>query len=148
MSPTIRQHLPTWPVAAAGAAVVLVVLSVTRLAGPNYTLESNYTDHEQNEYSAWAFLHIGFRIFALPKADWGPVHARHVHLLWDSVPTIYPPGLVTFFMPFGVASNEGWLSDAHVTRLMVMVLGAAAVLVYSNSNAPFGSLTSRCWQRS
>lgn len=121
-------RLLSWPKIAAAAIVVFAVVSVTRFPGPNYTLESNYTDHEQHEYSAWAFLHIGFRIFALPKADWGPVHARHVHLLWDSVPTIYPPGLVAFFMPFGVASNEGWLSDAHVTRLMVMVLGAAGVL--------------------
>ena len=125
---TIRDRLPTWPTIVAVATVLLVVFSVTRFAGPNYTLESNYTDHLQHEYSSWAFLHIGFRIFALPKADWGPVHARHVHLLWDSVPTIYPPGLVLFFMPFGVASNEGLMSDPHVIMLMVMVLGVAGVL--------------------
>jgi hypothetical protein len=124
----IRSRIPSWPVIAAAVIVVLVVVSVMRFPGPNHTLETNYTDHLQHEYSSWAFLHIGFRIFALPKADWGPVHARYVHLLWDSVPTIYPLGLVLFFMPFGVASNEGWLSDAHVIALMVMVLGTAGAL--------------------
>jgi hypothetical protein len=110
------------------AAVVLVLLSVPRFSPPTYALEWFYTDHLQHEYSAWAFLHIGPRIFALPKTDWGNVHAAHVHLLWDSLPTIYPPGLVLFFMPFAVASNEGLLSDLHVHMLEVMTLGTAGVL--------------------
>ncbi len=109
------------------ALAVAIALSTIRFAGPNHTLEPIYTDHLQHEYSAWAFLHIGFRIFDTPSGHW-VLHARHVHLFWSQLPTIYPPGLVLFFMPFGIASNEGILADGRVTELMVMVLGAAAVL--------------------
>jgi hypothetical protein len=66
---TIRGRFLTWQTVVTAAIIVLVVVSVTRFPGPNHTLESNYTDHLQHEYSSWAFLHIGFRIFALPKAD-------------------------------------------------------------------------------
>jgi hypothetical protein len=55
----------------------------------------------------WAFAHIGFRIFALPKADSSPVDARHVHLLWDWVPTIYAPGVVLFVVAFSVWGQRG-----------------------------------------
>jgi hypothetical protein len=106
---------------------LLVALSVVRFRSPTYALEPFYTDHMQHEYSAWAFLHIGFRVFSTPMEDWH-LHARHVHLLWQQLPTIYPPGLVLFFLPFGVASDGGLLPDARVHMLMVMVLGAAAVL--------------------
>ena len=118
---------PTIGEAVAGVAALLVGLSVARFAGPNYTIESSYTDHLQHEYSSWAFLHIGFHIFDTPREDWD-VHAQHVHLLWPQLPTVYPPGLVLFFLPFGIVSNEGLLPDARVHMLMVMVLGAAAVL--------------------
>jgi hypothetical protein len=110
-----------------GAASV-VVASVVRFPRPNYVLDPVYTDHLQHEYSAWAFLHIGLRIFDTPKSDWGNVHAAHVHLLWEQVPAVYPPGLIAFFMPFGVASNEQLLADERVHMLMVMVLGVGAVL--------------------
>jgi hypothetical protein len=112
----------------AAAAIVAVVASVVRFAPPTYTVEPGWTDHMQHEYDAWAFLQIGFRIFYVPMRDWAGVHALHPHLLWDSLPAIYPPGLVVFFMPFGVASNEGVVSDLHVHMLMVMTLGAAGVL--------------------
>jgi hypothetical protein len=108
--------------------VALVVASVPRFARPNYVLEPMYTDHLQHEYSAWAFLHIGLRVFDTPKYDWGAVHAAHVHLLWEQLPSIYPPGLIAFFMPFGIASNENLIADARVHMLMVMTLGAGAVL--------------------
>jgi len=110
-----------------GAAAV-VVASVVRFPRPNYALDPLYTDHLQHEYSAWAFLHIGLRIFDTPKSDWGNVHAAHVHLLWEQLPAIYPPGLIAFFMPFGVASNEQLLPDERVHMLMVIVLGVGAVL--------------------
>src|SRR5207237_1183122 len=73
----------------AGAAV-LVGLSAARFAAPNYTLEPSYTDHLLHEYSSWAFLHIGFRIFDTPLGQWH-VHAKHVHVLWPRLPTLYPP---------------------------------------------------------
>jgi hypothetical protein len=112
---------------AALALVVALVVSVTRFQAPNFTLEPSYTDHLQHEYSSWAFLHIGFRIFNTPLGDWGNVHAAHPHLFWTQLPTIYPPGLVLFFLPFGVASNEGLLADSRVHELMVMLLGVAAL---------------------
>lgn len=115
------------PAGVATGAALLVALSVARFGAPNHTLESLYTDHLQHEYSSWAFLHIGFRIFNTPSGDWGSVHARHVHLLWTQLPTIYPIGLVLFFMPFAVVSNVGLLSESRVDMLMVMTLGAAAV---------------------
>jgi hypothetical protein len=118
----------TWPRLTILGAIGFVVASVMRFPRPNFALEPIYTDHLQHEYSAWAFLHIGLRIFDTPKYDWGPVDATHVHLLWEQLPSIYPPGLIAFFMPFGVASNEGILPDERVHMLMVMVLGAGAVL--------------------
>ena len=110
------------------AALLVVVVSVPRFSPPTYALESNYTDHMQHEYDAWAFLHIGIQIFYVPMRDWIGVDAPHAHLLWDSLPAIYPPGLVLFFVPFGVASNTGLVSDLHVHLLMVITLGVAAVL--------------------
>ena len=109
----------------AGTAAVLA--SVARFHGPNHVLDPVYTDHLQHEYSAWAFLHIGLRIFDTPKDDWGYIPAAHVHLLWEQLPSIYPPGLIAFFLPFGVASNERWLADAHVHMLSVMALGVGAL---------------------
>lgn len=113
--------------AVAVGMAALVGLSAMRFAAPNYTLESSYTDHLQHEYSSWAFLHMGFRIFDTPRDEW-VVDAKHVHLLWGQLPTIYPLGLVLFFLPFGVASNEGVLPDPRVHMLMVIILGAAGVL--------------------
>jgi len=113
---------------AIGAAVLLVVLSVPRFSAPTYTLEPIFTDHLQHEYDAWAFLHIGFEIFYTPMRDWVGVHAAHPHFLWDTLPAIYPLGLILFFVPFGVASNEGLLSDLHVHMLMAITLGVGAVL--------------------
>jgi hypothetical protein len=113
--------------AAIAAGLLTIVVTVPRFATPDYTMEPFYTDHEQHEYSSWMFLHIGPKIFALAKTDWPDVHAAHVHLLWTSVPTIYPPGLVAFFMPFGIASNEGVISDLHVHMLMIIALGMAGV---------------------
>ena len=133
------QHLPTSPtrlgrahltrvrIALLGAAVI-VAASVVRFPRPNYALDPVYTDHLQHEYSAWAFLHIGLRIFDTPKSDWGNVHAAHVHLLWEQLPSLYPPGLIAFFLPAGVASNEGLLPDERVHMLMVMLLGVGAAL--------------------
>src|SRR5215467_11841776 len=129
-----RPELPATPARLAGArltrtrlallgAAALVVASVVRFDRPNYALDPAYSDHLQHEYSAWAFLHIGLRIFDTAKSDWGYIPARNVHLLWEQIPTIYPPGLVAFFLPAGVASNEGLLPDERVHMLMVMVLG-------------------------
>src|SRR5439155_21377555 len=133
------QHLPT-SLSRLGAArltrvrvallgaTAIVLASVVRFPRPNYALDPIYTDHLQHEYSAWPFLHIGVRIFDTPKSDWGNVHAAHVHLLCDQLPSLYPPGLVAFFLPAGIASNEGLLPDERVHMLMVMVLGAGAAL--------------------
>jgi hypothetical protein len=139
LSARARPERPVTPEPLAGArltrtrlallgAAALVVASVVRFPRPNYVLDAVYTDHLQHEYSAWAFLHIGLRIFDTPKSDWGNVNAAHVHLLWEQIPSIYPPGLIAFFMPFGVASNEQWLADERVHMLMVIVLGVGAVL--------------------
>jgi len=133
------QHLPTSPTRLGRAhltrvriellgAAVIVAASVVRFPRPNYALDPVYTDHLQHEYSAWAFLHIGLRIFDTPKSDWGNVHAAHVHLLWEQLPSLYPPGLIAFFLPAGVASNEGLLPDERVHMLMVMLLGVGAAL--------------------
>jgi hypothetical protein len=117
------------PRGAVVVAAVLVGLSVARFAAPHYTVEPLYTDHLHHEYAAWAFLHIGFGIFDTPLDQWA-VHAKHVHVSWDwaQQPMLYPPGLVLFFVPFGVASNESLLPDARIHMVMVMVLAAAAVL--------------------
>jgi len=123
----VRARLTRTRLALLGAAA-LVIASVVRFPRPNYVLDPVYTDHLQHEYSAWAFLHIGLRIFDTPKSDWGNVHAAHVHLLWEQIPSIYPPGLIAFFMPFGIASNERWLPDERVHMLMVIALGLGAVL--------------------
>jgi hypothetical protein len=134
-----RQDLVTSPPRLAGVrltrmrlallgAAAVVVASVVRFPRPNYVLDPVYTDHLQHEYSAWAFLHIGLRIFDTPKSDWGYVHAAHVHLLWEQAPSLYPPGLIAFFMPFGIASNAQLLPDERVHMLMVIVLGVGAVL--------------------
>lgn len=112
---------------AVGVAVA-VGLSAARFPAPTHTLESLYSDHVHHEYAAWAFLHVGFKIFDTPLASWGDVHARYVHFLWPGSPMLYPLGLVLFFMPFGIASNVGLLSDSQTAGLMVMTLGAAAVL--------------------
>jgi hypothetical protein len=122
-----RAHLPRLWLALGGASA-LVVASVARFSRPNYALDPLYSDHLQHEYSAWAFLHIGVRIFDTPKTDWGNVHATHLHLLWEQLPSTYPPGLVAFFMPAGIASNKGLLPDERVHMLMVMVLGVSAAL--------------------
>src|SRR5215510_9611297 len=108
--PLARARLTRTRLVLVGAAA-LVVASVVRFPRPNYVLDAVYTDHLQHEYSAWAFLHIGLRVFDTPKSDWGNVNAAHVHLLWEQLPSTYPPGLIAFFMPFGVASNEQWLAD-------------------------------------
>jgi hypothetical protein len=50
------------------------------------------------------------------------------YALGDSLPAIYPPGLILFFAPFGIASNTGLISDLHVHVLMVMTLAIAGVL--------------------
>ena len=139
LSAGARPERPVTPAPLAGArltrarlallgAAALVVASVVRFPRPNYVLDPVYSDHLQHEYSAWAFLHIGVRIFDTPKSDWGNVSAAHVHLLWEQIPAIYPPGLIAFFMPFGIASNEQWLADERVHMLMVIVLGVGAVL--------------------
>jgi hypothetical protein len=128
--PLVRPRLLrlTRPRAALLGAIVLLLASVPRFDRPNYALDPVYSDHLQHEYSAWAFLHIGLRIFDTAKSDWGYIPARHVHLLWEQVPTIYPPGLVAFFLPAGVASNEGLLPDERVHMLLVMALGVGALL--------------------
>src|SRR5207253_304039 len=103
----------------------IVVASVVRFPRPNYALDPRYTDHLQHEYSAWAFLHIGLRIYDTPKSDWGNVHAAHVHLLWEQLPSLYPPGLVAFFMPAGVALlGIYWVEGGKPGRaLLALVLG-------------------------
>jgi hypothetical protein len=107
---------------------LLVAASVARFKAPRFVVETGYTDHLRHEYAAWAFLHIGYRIFDTPLGEWH-VHAAHPHtLFWPTLPEWYPPGLILLFLPFGVASNEGVIPDPRVHMLMVMVLGAAAVV--------------------
>ena len=120
----LRGH---WPLLVAGSLGVLLAASVARLQAPRYVVESGYTDHLRHAYAAWAFLHIGPRVFDTPIAEWH-VAALHPHAdFWPTLPEWYPPGLLVIFMPFGVVSNEGLLSDGRVAMLMVMLLGAAAV---------------------
>lgn len=109
------------------ALALLVAASVARFDRPGYVVEHFYTDHFRHEYAAWAFLHIGLRVFDTPISEWH-VHAAHPHPTWPTQPEWYPPGLLVLFMPFGVASNEGLLPDTRVAMLMVMLLGAAAVV--------------------
>jgi hypothetical protein len=90
-------------------------------------MEGQYTDHLQHEYASWAFLHIGYAVFGTPIGEWH-VHAANAHPLWHQLPSVYPPGLILFFMPFGVASNTGAIPDERVHMLMVMLLSVAAVL--------------------
>ena len=113
------------PLAFIVPATILVAASVFRFEGPLYVIE-NYTDHLRHEYSAWAFLHMGFDVFSTPLEDWS-FSADYPHLLWPQLPVIYPPGLVTLFLPFGVASNTGLVSDTGVHAVMVALFGAAAV---------------------
>src|SRR5207253_5481460 len=87
----------------------------------------NYSDHLRHEYSAWAFLHIGYHIWTTPLGDWH-VHAAHAHRFWKDLPEYYPPGLIFLFLPFGIASNLGWIPDPRVHMLMVMLLGGGAVV--------------------
>lgn len=111
-----------------GGIALLVAASVARFDRPGYVVVHFYTDPFRHEYAAWAFLHIGPRVFDTPIAKWH-VHAAHPHAnLWPTQPEWYPPGLLVLFMPFGVASNEGLLSDTRVAMLIVMLLGAAAVV--------------------
>jgi hypothetical protein len=114
------------PWAVVTALAVLVAVSVLRIRGPHHTLEPDYTDHLRHEYAAWAFIHIGPRVWDTPLGHWH-VHAAHAHPLWTLLPEYYPPGLLLLFLPFGVASNLGWIRDTHVHLLMVAFLGAAAV---------------------
>lgn len=58
----------TWPRLVLLGPAAIIVASVARFSPPNYALEPLYTDHLQHEYSAWAFLHIGLRIFDTRKA--------------------------------------------------------------------------------
>jgi hypothetical protein len=97
-----------------------------RIRGPHHTLEPGYTDHLRHEYAAWAFIHIGPRVWDTALEHWH-VHAAHAHRFWPLLPEYYPPGLLLLFLPFGVASNLGWLRDTHVHLLMVAGLAAAAV---------------------
>jgi hypothetical protein len=108
------------------AFAFLIALSVLRIRGPHHTLEPGYTDHMRHEYAAWAFIHIGPRVWDTPLGHWH-VHALHAHRFWELLPEYYPPGLLLLFLPFGVASNLGWIKDTHVHLLMVAALGAAAV---------------------
>jgi hypothetical protein len=109
------------------ALALLVAASVARFDRPGYVVEHFYTDQFRHEYAAWAFLHIGLRVFDTPISEWH-VHAAHPHPTWPTQPEWYPPGLLVLFMPFGVASNEGLLPDTRVAMLIVMLLGAAAVV--------------------
>ena len=121
----VRTH---WRALAVGGIALLVAASVTRFDRPGYVVVHFYTDQFRHEYAAWAFLHIGPRVFDTPIAQWH-VHAAHPHAdLWPTQPEWYPPGLLVLFMPFGVISNEGLLSDTRVAMLIVMMLGAAAVV--------------------
>lgn len=105
----------------------LLAATVSLFDSPLYTLEPAYTDHVRHEYSAWAFLQMGFGVFSTSLQEWS-VSADHAHPLWPQLPVIYPPGLVALFLPFGVASNAGVVSDTTVHALMVALFGAAAVV--------------------
>jgi hypothetical protein len=121
----VQEH--KWALVVGGIAL-LVAASVSRFDRPGYVVVHFYTDQFRHEYAAWAFLHIGPRVFDTPIAQWH-VHAAHPHgNLWPTQPEWYPPGLLVLFMPFGVISNEGLLSDTRVAMLIVMLLGAAAVV--------------------
>jgi hypothetical protein len=126
-----RRELPRtwrWDWILVAALVVLVVATVPFLESPRYVVEPGYTDHLRHEYASWAFLQIGYHVFDTPIADWH-VGARYPHAdFWTTLPEWYPPGLLVLFMPFGIAANKGFISDATSAMLMVMLLGAAAVL--------------------
>jgi hypothetical protein len=116
-----------WARLGIGTAIVIGVgVSAWWFGPPHYTIEPDYTDHLKHAYDSWSFLQVGFDVFSEPVIEW-EVRARHPHLLWEFWPHPYPIGAVLLFLPFGVASNLGWLPDLAVHWLMVTFLGVAAV---------------------
>lgn len=84
-------------------------------------LVNDYTDHMRHEYVSWAFLQVGFRIFTTPLGKLGSsVTALHPHPSWPMLPSLYPIGLVIYFLPFGIISNLGILADVVVHKLMII----------------------------
>jgi len=96
-------------------------------------LENRYTDHMRHEYVSWLFLHVGFKVFSTPLKELSSqAPSLHPHLVWQMHPHIYPLGSILYFMPFGILSNLGIISDVIVHKLMVLsfLAGAHLALYY------------------
>ena len=95
-------------------------------------LQNVYTDHLRHEYVSWVFLQVGFKVFSTPLGEIASqVYALHPHLTWEMHPSLYPLGMVLYFLPFGILSNLGILNDILVHKLMVFsFLGAAYLCIY------------------
>jgi hypothetical protein len=101
------------------------------IRNPYYTadLENIYTDHLRFEYTSWAFLQVGFKVFSVPLTEIVPVvNALSPHLYWQVHPLLNPLGTVFYFLPFGIASNLGILSDVVVHKLMILSFLVAGYL--------------------
>jgi len=92
-------------------------------------LRNIYTDHLRHEYVSWAFLQVGFKVFSTPLGEIASqVYALHPHLTWEMHPSLYPLGMVLYFLPFGILSNLGILNDILVHKLMVFSFLVCAYL--------------------
>jgi len=92
-------------------------------------LQLVYTDHMRHEYVSWAFLQVGFKVFTVPLGEIAPgVVARNPHPTWEMVPSLYPLGMILYFLPFGILSNLGVLPDVIVHKIMVLSFLFAAYL--------------------
>jgi len=90
---------------------------------PTASLEGTYTDHLNYETTAWFFLQKGFDVFKTPMGELAQnCHALHPHTTWSELPYDKTLGNLIFFIPFGVISNLGILSDVVVHKLIICLL--------------------------
>lgn len=111
--------------------LVLWVASMIEIAlNPSNTasLEHFYTDHMREEWTAWCFLQLGYKIFYTPvKYLVHQCHSLYPHPFWGNVPTDRPLGCIFIFLPFGILANLGILPDVLVHRLEIAVITTQAI---------------------
>ena len=116
-------------------AVSFVLWALVLYFNPYYfaDLEMRYTDHMRHEYMAWLFLHVGFKVFSTPLENLSlQAPSLNPHPTWRTHPHIYPLGSILYFIPFGVLSNLGIISDITVHKLMILsfLTGAHLAIYY------------------